>query len=72
MPTPSRILAGVLHFVVLYLAIVGANTLAERYVVHEWARLALTVACVLCAPLLWILERSAKPLGDDSVLHLNR
>jgi hypothetical protein len=69
---PSRILTGLLNAVVLVLAVVGANTLADRYVTADWAKLVLIVASVAGAPLIWIYERSAQPLGDDSVLHLNR
>jgi hypothetical protein len=72
MPTASRFLTGVLNAVVLLLALVGADTLADRYVTSDWAKLVLMIACVLGAPLIWIQERSAKPLGDDSVLHLSR
>lgn len=72
MPTPSRILTGLLNFVVMFLAVVGANTLTDRYVTNDWAKLVLIVASVVCVPLLWIRERSTQPLGDDSVLHLNR
>ena len=63
---------GLLHFAVLSLALVGANTLADRYATSNWAKLALMVACVACASILLIHERSAKPLGDDSGLRLNR
>lgn len=61
-----------MHAVVLLLALVGANTLADQYVTSGWAKLVLMIACVVSAPLIWIQERSAKPLGDDSVLHLGR
>ena len=71
MPTSSRILTNLLHFVVLILACVGANTLADRYVTSERAKLALMVVSVACVPLIWIIERSAKPLGEDSVLDLS-